>query len=179
MEVAQSRGCRVESSKRRRRRNNKMKERMRKKEEEKKKKKLRTTSNEGEEVERGRGEEDCFLAAQRPISPASLFRRSSLSLIVSSFYFHEGEEPVCIRGVERKNSKSEGKGARSWDWPLSAVAQKAHQALKNPGREGPWRRWSIESQLRVMVDSEDTCTRLRRRVRRVVHVEESEGIVST
>lgn len=37
----------------------------------------------------------------------------SIPLSPLSFYFHEGEEPVCIRGAERKNRKSEGKGVES------------------------------------------------------------------
>lgn len=49
---------------------------------------------------------------------------------LSSFYFHEGEEPVCIRGAERKNRKSEGKGIES---RLAALPlpHRAHQAMKN------------------------------------------------
>lgn len=52
------------------------------------------------------------MAAWRPIFFSLFLRSSLLPLLSSSFCFHEGEEPVCIR-VERKNRKSEGKKIES------------------------------------------------------------------
>lgn len=102
------------------------------------KKKLRTTGN-GEERRKKR------IVSWRLGGPSSSSVRSLLSLIlslsfcsspprISLFCFHEGEEPVCIRGVERKNRKSEEKSVRDLETGSLAVAQKAHlptQALKN------------------------------------------------
>jgi len=68
----------------------------------KKKKREKITDN---EEEGGKKRIVSRRLGERPISSPSLF----LSLLLSSsFCFHEGEEPVCIRG-ERKNRKSEGK----------------------------------------------------------------------
>jgi len=85
------------------RRKNKKKKEMKKK----KKKKLRTTGN--EEERRGlfpSGSKARFISLSFSLFFSVLFP-------LSSFCFHEGEEPVCIRGAERKNRKSERKGVES------------------------------------------------------------------
>lgn len=72
------------------------------------------------------GSEARFISLFLPVPPCS-----SLLSPPSSFYFHEGEEPVCIRGAERKNRKSEGKGIE----PRLAGL---------PLLTGPTRRWRIK-----------------------------------
>lgn len=124
VEVAQNCKCRTEMKKEGKttRRKGAKKEKTKKK-----KKKLRITGN---EEERGKKRIVSWRPEARVLS-SSLSPYSSPLPPLSSFYFHEGEEPVCIRGAERKNRKSEGKEIES---RLAAL----------PLLTGPTRRWRIK-----------------------------------